>query len=86
MRHVSDKRVSIKRTICEVHREIYDLFENNIDNDHLFNLLVSKLNEAYIFGKEMDKMLREFKYGYDKDMWPDNPNYKKSFELRKGKK
>lgn len=57
---------SPRRWICEVHREIYDIIDNEIsDNDkkeQTFNLLA----EAYWMGKKMSDRLLEFKVDLSK--------------------
>lgn len=52
------------RTICEVHREIYDIIYDQ-DNEELKDLL----NEAYGLAKKMDAKLRQYKNNYDNDWW-----------------
>lgn len=51
------KRSSSFRTICEVHREIYEATEDQKIRD----LVV----EAFIMGKKMDAKLREYKPTWD---------------------
>lgn len=47
-----------RRTICEVHREIYDLI-NEINDEPLKRKIVSKLIDAYVMGMKMnDKLVK----------------------------
>lgn len=52
------------RTICEVHRELYDI-AYELDNEELKTLI----NEAYTMAKKMDGKLRQYKFNYDDDWW-----------------
>lgn len=67
MSSVKDKRVSDFRTICEVHREIYEVITKEKLTKYDVQAIVELLEEAYKLGKKMDKKLREYKYGYDDD-------------------
>jgi len=66
---IKDKIVSPERTICEVHREIYDLLLDGKINQNLANELIDLLEIAYRMGKEMDGKLRQYKYNYDDNWW-----------------
>lgn len=57
------------RTICEVHREIYDIMHDNFKSSQSFDELTHKLNEAYQMAKKMDAKLRQYKNNYDADWW-----------------
>ena len=63
--------VSEKRTICEAHREIYDLLcENGHKIDpKLRDELERRLQEVYRMGKKMDAKLRQYKFNYDDKWW-----------------
>lgn len=69
MASVKDKRVNPFRTICEVHRELYDFLikEEKIDNETA-NKIIDFLEEAYLIGKKMNSKLRQYKFNYD-DGW-----------------
>jgi len=57
--------VSKKRTICEVHREIYDIVQNLSD----FNKreqVIDLLEEAFLMAKKMNDKLFEYKKDWDK--------------------
>jgi len=69
MPSIKDKRVSPIRTICEVHREIYDILESNDINPKLKKVLIEKLETAYQMGKKMDAKLRQYYYNYDDGWW-----------------
>lgn len=66
---------SIRRYICEVHREIYDLVESgnlNGDKEHCLNLIA----EAYWMGKRMSERLTDFREKWQADeVWEDNLDY-----------
>ena len=78
--------VNGKRSICEVHREIYDaLTDADVSKEH-FDKLVDLLEEAFGLGKKMDAKLRQYKFNYPDDWWEKNKNASISFDRRKGKK
>jgi len=81
-RKVSDNIVSEFRTICEVHREIYDLVIESKISDGLANDIIDKLNEAYIMGKKMDNKLRQYKFNYNDKWLKKNQNFDESFKKR----
>jgi len=67
--HISSDRVMEMRTICEVHREIYDILEVHFKDSKHYNDVICKLEEAYIMAKKMNKKLRQYKFDYDNDWW-----------------
>lgn len=86
MASVKDKRVSPIRTICEVHREMYDKIIDSKIDDKFANEIIDLLEDAYIMGKKMDAKLRQYKNNYDDDWWEKNRNFKKSWNRRKDNK
>jgi len=67
---VKDNKVSSMRTICEVHREIYDLLiEDKPAEKDVVNKVIELLDEAYVMGKKMNYKLRQYKENYDDDWW-----------------
>jgi len=54
------------RTICEVHREMYDIV---IEKDCVDEKLVQLLQESFVMAKKMDGKLRQYKFGYDEGWW-----------------
>ena len=68
MKKVSDKFIEEKgrRTICEVHREMWDLIH---DEDYKLEDLKDLLNESYGYAKKMDAKLRQYAFNYDDDWW-----------------
>lgn len=66
-RFKSDK-VQKFRTICEVHREIYDIVYD-IEDDKIKNDIIDKLEEAFLMAKKMNEKLRQYKYNYDDNWW-----------------
>ena len=62
-------KVSPRRTICEVHREIYDILYDSLADSPHFAELESRLQESYQMAKRMDAKLRQYKNGYDKGWW-----------------
>lgn len=50
-----------KRTICEVHRELWRTLEKVEIPER--EQLLALLDEAYLMGKKMDKKLKEYKHG-----------------------
>lgn len=75
------------RTICEVHRELYDLAYENLAGDVL-NIFETKLEEAYVMAKKMDGKLRQYKNNYDNDWWESIQDdiRKSTKELRQNRK
>ena len=67
---VKDPKVSPSRTICEVHREMYDVFLNdpNIDVD-FSNKMIDLIEEAYIMAKKMNAKLGQYKNNWDESFW-----------------
>jgi hypothetical protein len=63
----SMKGASEKRTICEVHREIYEICKDEAVKELLL--------EAYSMAKRMDKKLREYKKNWDEGLLEDNHDY-----------
>jgi len=57
------------RTICEVHREMYDIMYNNLRLNPHYEELTTKLDEAYQMAKKMDAKLRQYKNNYDTGWW-----------------
>jgi hypothetical protein len=60
--------VGNKRSICEVHRELYDLAYANLNGPAL-QAFTDKLEEAYAMAKKMQAKLRQYKEGYDEGWW-----------------
>jgi len=57
------------RTICEVHREIYDIICTELDNHPAFEDIEVRLDEAYTMAKKMDAKLRQYAHNYDDGWW-----------------
>ena len=68
------------RTICEVHRELYDLIYDNMPAGQVKNDIECKLEEAFLMGKKMNGKLRQYKHNYDDGWWD-----KESEEIRQEK-
>ena len=65
----SNKKVQKFRTICEVHREIYDIVYDSVENEEIKKDIVDKLEEAFLMAKKMNDKLRQYKFNYDEDWW-----------------
>ena len=62
-------KTSARRTICEVHRQVYrELLKDAQANA----MAIELLEEAYIMAKKMSNKLRQYKHGYDDDWWEKN--------------
>ena len=76
MGDINTKKREQRRTICEVHREIYrklnSLKEENLLSDENFQYLTSRIKEAFDSGKKMNNKLRQYKYDYDEGWWAAN--------------
>jgi hypothetical protein len=91
MASVKDKKVANFRTICEVHREIYDLIvaNKNIKNK---DEIVKLIDEAYIMAKKMNGKLYQYKENYDDGWWEEQKaeiikdKLSKGYKLNKRKK
>ena len=75
------KRASSFRTICEVHREIFDLC--GLLDEHTGTLLRRKVLEAFIMGKKMDRKLREYKSDWDSGFYERNIDHRQDSKRRK---
>ena len=60
--------VGHKRSICEVHRELYDLAHANLSGSALQEF-TDKLEECYTMAKKMQAKLRQYKHNYDEGWW-----------------
>ena len=56
------------RTICEIHREMYDILFEDLTTERREEVL-SRLEEAYGMAKKMDAKLRQYKNNYDDNWW-----------------
>ena len=85
---MSDKmsHVSEIRTICEVHREMYDFVESLPDDKNKI-LLKEKIEDAFVMAKKMNHKLRQYKFNYDDDWWEKEKQeaIASKRELRKGR-
>ncbi len=76
------KKVNSLRTICEVHREIYDLLIIHLQNNpKALVLIVPKLEEVYLMGIKMNLKMIERKCEV-KD-WAQHHTQKEAAALRK---
>lgn len=66
---VNSAQANIKRTICEVHREIYDILEDHFSDSEYFDGISEKLEEAYNMAKKMNAKLQQYKFKYDDTWW-----------------
>ena len=62
-------KVNKERTICEVHREIYDIVFDHMEDGTVRNDLEAKIEEAFIMAKKMDARLRYYAKNYDDGWW-----------------
>lgn len=78
---ISLRRASSFRTICEVHREIFDLVESlpSPQKEKCQNLIL----EAFIMGKKMDFKLREYKADWDAGFYELNTDRRADRQRRK---
>jgi hypothetical protein len=71
-----------KRTICEVHREMYDLIRP-LQEIVKINKLVDLLEEANTMAKKMTDKLYEYHYNVSEHS-EENQNYAESVKIRGG--
>lgn len=85
-KYTKDIQVKVNqfRTICEVHREMWDIVEVMPQED-LRKELQERLIIVYVMAKKMEEKLRENKHDWDKDFWEANKNYDKDL-LRRTKR
>ena len=57
------------RTICEVHRELYDILFVEMKENGRYDDVLGMLEEAYGMAKKMDAKLRQYKHNYDDNWW-----------------
>lgn len=74
------RRASSFRTICEVHREIYDALEQA--PEPIRTELREKVIEAFIMGKKIDNKLREYKADWDAGFYGKNDDRRADKRLR----
>ena len=72
VKNLKSDEVTQFRTICEVHREIYDLVHEHIDQLDTFKQFETKLEECYQMAKKMDLKLRQYKNNYDEAWWEEH--------------
>jgi hypothetical protein len=70
------RRASSFRTICEVHREIYDACES-------LPAVRELVLEAFVMGKKMDAKLREYKADWDAGFYGLNADHRADSKRRK---
>ena len=72
---MSFDKVAVKRTICEVLREIHDITKDNAK-------VVSLLEEATVMAKKMDKKLKEYKADWQDTFYQRNTNMEEKRRMR----
>jgi len=73
------KRVSHRRTICEVLRELNDNFQENSDHDKDVR---KRLLEIMVMAKRMQYKLLDYNKKGNRDWWAENKNYEKALKKR----
>lgn len=61
--------INKRRTICEVHREMYDIVLADVLEKNIKEQLISRLEESYSMGKKMSLKLQQYKFNYDENWW-----------------
>ena len=89
LREKYSKDIQVKanpfRTICEVHRELWDIAEV-IPQEDLRNEIKERLITVYVMAKKMEEKLRENKHDWDANFWEANKNYEKDLLRRQKRK
>ena len=75
MTSVKDKRVSVRRTICEVHRDLYRKLHKNVKDPAIKKEMIDILEEAYLMGKRMNTKLHQYKHDFDDEWYEKNRDY-----------
>lgn len=78
---VAMRRASSWRTICEVHREIYDLCQEI--GEPTKTAITNLVLEAFVMGKKMDSKLREYKADWDDGFYGRNEDHRADSRKRK---
>jgi hypothetical protein len=81
MAGLKSKNSNRRRTICEVHREIYDCLLDNESKEKIIELL----EEAFELGKKMVIKLRQYKGGFSKEWYEENKNREESLKKRENR-
>jgi hypothetical protein len=74
-------RVSHRRTICEVFRELWDI-SAVLDNENARRDLQEKIIDGYIMGKKMNHRLCEYKETWGKGEFGPNTDFNEKMLLR----
>jgi len=73
------------RTVCEVHREMWDIIDQLEDVD-IKKQLRDRIIVAYDMGKRMNAKLKSYKKDWDRDMWEKNLDIVVDRKYRKKRK
>jgi len=80
---VSNPVAAKQTTICEKHREIYDLVQGlGSIQDSERSILLDRLSEAFDMGKRMNRKLRKYAKNYDEGMWEPNEDWEEDLFSR----
>ncbi|OEU68394.1 MAG: hypothetical protein BBJ57_02190 [Desulfobacterales bacterium PC51MH44] len=69
--------IASSRTICEVHREIYNIV---IGKDCVDEEIIHLLEEAFDMAKRMSKKLRQYYSNYDNGWWEKTADHKQKLD------
>jgi radical SAM protein with 4Fe4S-binding SPASM domain len=73
---------SKKRWICEVHREIYDIVDEEIYNEEKKDKILNLIAEAYWLGKKMSDKLKSLKINLSEEHIGDNLDFNSDIHRR----
>lgn len=79
-----ETRCTMRRTICEVLREMWDISE--VLPEDLREELQERIIKSYTMAKSMNKKLRQYKHEWDSDFWEVNKDYASDLKRRYKKK
>lgn len=64
------------RTICEVHREMYrkihELYHTDAMSEEDWQFLITRVEEAFNYGKKLHNKLTQYKNNYDEDWYEEH--------------
>jgi len=63
------RMTAMRRTICEVHKELHDIAYEYIEDDDIRTLALKKIGDVYDMAKRMDNKLKEYKYPIANKEW-----------------
>ena len=64
-----DRERETRETICDVHRDMYQILKQHDPEDESVKELMAKLEQAFKMAKSMNAKLTQYKHDYDVDFF-----------------